>query len=201
MSFAPRPMKIWRITGSTSLVRSDKSTSCRPARRASRADLAFGLRPRARFPARRRDATPVPSAGTPCRRRIRRAPAASRPAWPHPRRRNASGIWIRMPAPSPCSGSAPVAPRCVEILEDLQPLRDDRVAFLALDMGDEAHAAGVVLVARVVQALPGRRQMLRFARSLAHVVLTACARCRPLAAAAAKDPMGRRPQGELPSSY
>ena len=35
-----------------------------------------------------------------------------RPCAPHALRRNRSGSWIRMPAPSPCSGSAPVAPRC-----------------------------------------------------------------------------------------
>ena len=36
-----------------------------------------------------------------------------------------SGSWIRMPAPSPCNGSAPVAPRWRQVLEDPQTLRDD----------------------------------------------------------------------------
>ena len=39
----------------------------------------------------------------------------------------------------------------VEVLEDLQALLNDFVALLALDMGDEADAAGIVLIARVVQ--------------------------------------------------
>ena len=43
----------------------------------------------------------------------------------------------------------------VEVLEDLQPLLDDAVRLLALDVGDEADAAGIVLVARVVQAAGG----------------------------------------------
>ena len=47
-------------------------------------------------------------AGRPCRRR-RRPPAAGR--HPSTARKKASGTWVRMPAPSPTSGSAPVAPR------------------------------------------------------------------------------------------
>ena len=58
-----------------------------------------------------------------------------------------------MPAPSPCSGSAPVAPRCARFLRMCSALRDDRVRFAVLDVGNEADAAGVVLVARVVHAL------------------------------------------------
>jgi hypothetical protein len=49
-----------------------------------------------------------------------------------------------MPAPSP-----------IEVLEDLQALLDDLVTFLALDVGDEADAAGVVLVLRVIETLRG----------------------------------------------
>src|SRR5581483_2702444 len=39
----------------------------------------------------------------------------------HSRRRNASGIWIRMPAPSPVSGSQPHAPRCVRFWRTVRP--------------------------------------------------------------------------------
>ena len=42
----------------------------------------------------------------------------------------------------------------VEVLEDLQALLDDAVRLAALDVGDEADAAGVVLVGRAVQAVP-----------------------------------------------
>ena len=41
----------------------------------------------------------------------------------------------------------------VEVLEDLQALRDDGVALLALDVGHEADAAGVVLVGGRIQAV------------------------------------------------
>ncbi len=41
----------------------------------------------------------------------------------------------------------------VEVLQDLQALLDDGVALVALDVGDEADAAGVVLVGWVVQDL------------------------------------------------
>jgi len=43
----------------------------------------------------------------------------------------------------------------VEVLEDLQALLDDGVRPVALDVGDEADAAGVVLVCGVVQAAGG----------------------------------------------
>jgi hypothetical protein len=41
----------------------------------------------------------------------------------------------------------------IQILQDQQPLLDDAVALLALHVGDEAHAAGIVLVPGVVKAL------------------------------------------------
>ena len=40
-----------------------------------------------------------------------------------------------------------------QVLEDLEALLDDRMRFRAGDVGDEADAAGVVLVGRAVQAL------------------------------------------------
>ena len=146
---------------------------CRSARRASRAASGPRSRRRARSPARRPCATPAPAAGTPCRRRSGRSRAASSRARPQALRRNASGSWIRMPAPSPCSGSAPVAPRCVRFFENREPLRDDRVALLALDVGDEAQAARVVLVRGVVQTLARRRQMPLTFGILFHADLTA----------------------------
>ena len=54
-----------------------------------------------------------------------------------------------------------------QVLEDLQALRDDRVRLLALDVGDEAEAAGVVLVRRIVKSLL-RRRLVTFAGSLVH---------------------------------
>ena len=40
-----------------------------------------------------------------------------------------------------------------QVDQDLNALDDDVVRFLALDVGDKANAAGIVLVARVVEAL------------------------------------------------
>ena len=51
-------------------------------------------------------------------RRVHESVAAAgsvSPLRPQTLRRNASGNWIMMPAPSPCRGSAPVAPRCVRL--------------------------------------------------------------------------------------
>ena len=60
-----------------------------------------------------------------------------------------------MPAPSPISLSAPTAPRWSRFSRILQTLLDDLVRALALDVGDEADAAGVVLVPGSVQAVAG----------------------------------------------
>ena len=43
-----------------------------------------------------------------------------------------------------------------EVDQDLDAFDDDVVGFLALDVGDEADTAGVVLEARVVETLGGR---------------------------------------------
>src|SRR5207245_10187587 len=54
-----------------------------------------------------------------------------------------------------------------QVAEDLQRLADDRVRLLACDVDDEADAAGVVLVARVVEALGGRLAGRRCLRRVA----------------------------------
>ena len=72
------------------------------------------------------------------------------PCLPISSRKNWSGIWIRMPAPSPASGSAPDRAAMGQVLQDQQAVLDDRVALLALDVRDEADAAGVMLVRRIV---------------------------------------------------
>ena len=79
------------------------------------------------------------------------------PSLPQARRRNASGSWIRMPAPSPCSGSAPVAPRCVRFSRIFRPCVTIAWLLLALDVRDEAQAARVMLAGWAVRALRGRR--------------------------------------------
>ena len=47
-----------------------------------------------------------------------------------------------MPAPSPARGSAPTAPRCSRLSRMRQRVLDDLVGLAALDVGDEADAAG-----------------------------------------------------------
>ena len=49
------------------------------------------------------------------RRRQREAELA------HSRAKNSCGIWIRIPAPSPVSGSQPQAPRCVRLIRIWSP--------------------------------------------------------------------------------
>ena len=147
-------MKICSNTGSTATAlgpigRSSVGTSRQPRSRwPSSATIASNERSM-RCAVRRRRA-----AGRPGRRRIRR-PAAAAPA--PTLRRNASGIWMRMPAPSPVLTSQPQAPRCSRLMSTCSALRDDAVRLAALDVDDEADAAGVVLVGGVVQAGSGGR--------------------------------------------
>ena len=108
-------MNTWRMTGSTSFVRSESpplfvGTSRQPSRiwpslaTARSISCSQAIRDAGSF-GRNTMPTPYwPIAGS------------VRPCAPQTLRRNASGSWIRMPAPSPCSGSAPVAPRCVRFL-------------------------------------------------------------------------------------
>ena len=111
MTSGPRPMKIWRITGSLALTVGDigmsrsigtsrqPSSTCRSARTARSSSCSQASRDACSF-GRNTMPTPYSPAGgslTPWRA------ISSRKNW--------SGIWIRMPAPSPISGSAPTAPR------------------------------------------------------------------------------------------
>ncbi len=51
-----------------------------------------------------------------------------------------------------------------QVLKDEETVLDDLVRLLALHMRDEADAAGIVLVARIVKTLPGRKTANRGAR-------------------------------------
>ena len=79
----------------------------------------------------------------------------------HSRRRNRSGIWIRMPAPSPVFGSQPQAPRCRRFLSTVSACGHDRVGLAPLEVHHEAHPARVVLVTGVVEALRRRHSWCR----------------------------------------
>ncbi len=58
-----------------------------------------------------------------------------------------------------------------QILEDREPLRDDRVGLATFDVGDESQATRVALVRRIVETLPRRRQMPLIYGSYFHVDL------------------------------
>ena len=64
---------------------------------------------------------------------------------------------MRMPAPSPAMGSAPTAPRCSRFSRMASASLDQLVRFVALEVGDEADAARVVLAARIEE--PARARM------------------------------------------
>ena len=68
-------------------------------------------------------------------------------------RRNASGIWMRIPAPSPVQHVGALRPAVLEVVERLERADDDVVGGLVVEPRDHRDAAGVVLVARVVQAV------------------------------------------------
>ena len=57
-----------------------------------------------------------------------------------------------MPAPSPARGSAPTAPRCSRLQRIVQRVLDDLVRLAALDVGDEADAAGILVERGIVEA-------------------------------------------------
>ena len=59
-----------------------------------------------------------------------------------------------------------------QILQDLQPLLDDRMRFATLDMGDEPDAAGVMFVGGIVQPLAGRKGRI------VHGITSTSATCR-----------------------
>ena len=59
-----------------------------------------------------------------------------------------------------------------QVPQDRQRLRYDGVPLLALDVGDEAEAAGIVLIRGIVQALPRRRPTRRSFRTFLHHDLT-----------------------------
>ena len=66
----------------------------------------------------------------------------------------------RMPAPSPVFFSQPQAPRCSRFSRIWSALLDDVVRLAALQVDDEADAAGVVLVLGVVEALRAGEELL-----------------------------------------
>ena len=98
-------------------------------------------------------------AGRRCRPRSRPAVGSSKSTVS---RSSRSGIWIRMPAPSPVSGSAPVAPRCSRLVSASRPVRTSSFERVALHVRDERNATGVVFETRVVEARGPRGRQHRY---------------------------------------
>ena len=159
MSREPRATNTWRITGSTSLVRSDRpallvGTSRQPSSTWPSAAIARSIS----------CSHAIRDAGS-CGRNTMPTPywpiaGSVMPSLPQARRRNASGSWIRMPAPSPCSGSAPVAPRCVRFSRIRRPCVTIAWLLRPLMLAMKPRPQASCSFARVVQALgdgrPGR---------------------------------------------
>ena len=70
--------------------------------------------------------------------------------------RNSWGTWRRIPAPSPLSGSAPVAPRWPRLTRARIGELDDVVIALAGGRGHERDPASVVLEPRIAKIAAGR---------------------------------------------
>ena len=109
--------------------------------------------------------------------------------------RNRCGICSSTPAPSPVSVLGAAGAAVIEIGEDLQALLQDPVRFAALDVDDEADAAGVVLERRIVQTL--LRRQTRPARTAplgaAHVLPVLCIQSAVLIRRRPSDPPTLRP--------
>ena len=58
-----------------------------------------------------------------------------------------------MPAPSPVSGIATGCAAVGEVDQHLKTLADNLVALLAANAGDQAHAAGIVLIPWMIEPL------------------------------------------------
>ena len=73
------------------------------------------------------------------------------------RAKNACGIWIRTPAPSPRLLVASAGAAVRQIGKYLQPLEDNLVGSFAFYARDETQAAGIVLERGIIQTLGGRK--------------------------------------------
>ena len=143
MTSAPRPMKSWRMTGSQSRTAGDMGMSTstgtlrqpsttRPSARTERSSSCSQARREAVSLGRKTMATPYSPGG-----------GSTMPCWLNSSRYRVSGIWIRMPAPSPISLSAPTAPRWSRFSRIFRPCW--MMAWLfALDVRHEADATGVM---------------------------------------------------------
>jgi len=147
-------MNTWRTTGSILFPDSANPELSRGTSRQPSSACPSSLMARS-ISYSQRGAKPVPAAGTPCPRRTGpRAEAA--PLRGH--------FLAQEPVRDLNQNAGAVALQWVgadraamgQVLEDQQPLVDDGMAPGALDIGDEADAAGVMFVGGVVQALRRR---------------------------------------------
>ena len=134
----------------------------RGRRRRARSSTGTSRQPRTRWPSTRTlqlEQLPRASrarAGSSCGRK-----QTPTPYWPAggsskstTARKNASGIWMRIPAPSPVRGSAPVGAAVLEVLERASGALSTTSCVGSLSRrATKRDAAGVVLVPRVVEAV------------------------------------------------
>ena len=146
-----RPMKIWRCTGSVALTISDSeelSTGTeRQPRNSSPSSRMMRVHTRSQC-ARRRSSLRHEEVADGIVAGLRQLD----PSFAHSSLRKSCGIWMRMPAPSPAIGSAPTAPRCSRFSRMSSASLTIWCDLRALQVGDEADAAGVVLALGIEQA-------------------------------------------------
>ena len=85
-----------------------------------------------------------------------RARAASIPSGRHRETRNSCGIWIKQPRAVAGVVLAAAGAAMVQVVERRQAVADELVRFPPLQVDDEADAAAIVLVPRVVETLGWR---------------------------------------------
>jgi hypothetical protein len=146
------PMKTWRMTGSMALTDSPRS-GCRDGHVAPTEQyLALVHASHARSPARKRGARQAPGQENHPDTVLAHGREADRPA-----REFFAKETVRNLDQDPGAvalqrvGANGAAVR--QILQDLEALLDDFMRLLALDVGDEADAAGVVFIGGVVKTL------------------------------------------------
>ena len=85
------------------------------------------------------------------------AGGSAKPSSAQTRRKNLSGICMRMPAPSPRVGLRTARAPMIQVEQNRHALLDDFVGLLAFDVDDKANAAGIFFEPGIVQALLERQ--------------------------------------------
>src|SRR5690606_36344454 len=87
----------------------------------------------------------------------------------------------------------------IEVLQDLEALENDVMTFLALDVGDETHATGIVFIGGVVQTLLLGQIHLLFLKR--HARSRVRGRTRPCPQASADKPNAHKKAGRARTGF